>query len=54
VNAANKRDKKEFNEDEDYDNMTERKVSHLLPPRLPGGYEHIEAKTTFHGESETG
>jgi pre-mRNA-processing factor 17 len=48
-----KEDKAELDDDVDFDRMTERKISHLLPPRLPGGHQAIEAKSTFHGDSLT-
>lgn len=38
------------NEKEKYDRMVERKMSHLLPPRLEENAVPIEAKTTFHGD----
>ena len=42
----------EDNEKEKYDRMVERKMSHLLPPRLAEDAEAIEAKTIFHGSEE--
>ncbi|KAL9178700.1 hypothetical protein ACHAXT_003831 [Thalassiosira profunda] len=40
------------NEKEKFDRMVERKMSHLLPPRLAEDAEAIEAKTLFHGDEE--
>lgn len=42
----------EDNEKEKFDRMVERKMSHLLPPRLREDDEAIEPKTTFHGDEE--
>lgn len=40
------------NEKEKYDRMVERKMSHLLPPRLAEDAVAIESTTTFHGAEE--
>lgn len=40
----------EDNEKEKFDRMVERKMSHLLPPRLEENDVAMEATTTFHGE----
>jgi pre-mRNA-processing factor 17 len=40
------------NEKEKYDRMVERKMSHLLPPRLAEDAVAIEAVTTFHGDED--
>lgn len=40
------------NEKERYDRMVERKMSHLLPPRLAEDAVAIDAKTTFHGDED--
>eukprot|EP00579_Thalassiosira_antarctica_P004376 CAMPEP_0201899212 /NCGR_PEP_ID=MMETSP0902-20130614/49939_1 /ASSEMBLY_ACC=CAM_ASM_000551 /TAXON_ID=420261 /ORGANISM="Thalassiosira antarctica, Strain CCMP982" /LENGTH=666 /DNA_ID=CAMNT_0048432565 /DNA_START=44 /DNA_END=2044 /DNA_ORIENTATION=- len=42
----------EDNEKEKFDRMVERKMSHLLPPRLSENAEAMEATTTFHGAEE--
>ena len=42
----------EDNEKEKFDRMVERKVSHLLPPRLAEDAEAVEASTTFHAPEE--
>ena len=42
----------EDNEKEKFDRMVERKMSHLLPPRLTEDAEAIEATTIFHGDEE--
>jgi hypothetical protein len=37
-----------------FERLMERRIAHLLPPKMPGDTEEpIEAKTTFHGKSET-
>lgn len=40
----------EDKEKEKYDRMVERKMSHLLPPRLEENAVAMEAKSTFHGD----
>ena len=42
----------EDNEKERFDRMVERKMSHLLPPRLEENSVAMEATTTFHGGEE--
>mmetsp|Transcript_38419 Transcript_38419/g.80835 ORF Transcript_38419/g.80835 Transcript_38419/m.80835 type:complete len:673 (+) Transcript_38419:63-2081(+) len=42
----------EDNEKEKFDRMVERKMSHLLPPRLAEDSEAIDPKTTFEGDEE--
>jgi pre-mRNA-processing factor 17 len=42
-----------FDEEVDFDRMVERKVSHLLPPRLASGHEQMPATSKFHGKEET-
>ncbi|KAL7528732.1 hypothetical protein ACHAXR_003460 [Thalassiosira sp. AJA248-18] len=42
----------EDNEKEKFDRMVERKMSHLLPPRLEENAVAMEPKTTFHGAEE--
>lgn len=42
----------EENEKEKFDRMVERKLSHLLPPRLKEDSEAIEPSTVFHGTEE--
>jgi len=42
----------EDNEKEKFDRMVERKMSHLLPPRLTENAVAMEATTTFHGREE--
>lgn len=42
----------EDNEKEKFDRMVERKMSHLLPPRLTEDAEAIDATTIFHGDEE--
>jgi len=42
-----------FDEDADFDRMVERKVGHLLPPRLETGHVQMAARSSFHGEAET-
>lgn len=37
-------------ERQDFDRMVERKMSHLLPPRLQGAEEIFQASSTFHGK----
>jgi pre-mRNA-processing factor 17 len=37
-------------ERQDFDRMVERKMAHLLPPRLQGAEEIFEPSTTFHGK----
>jgi len=49
------RSKKEEEEDDvpAFERVMERKMAHLLPPKMAGGDEPMEPKTTFHGDSET-
>lgn len=42
----------EDNEKEKYDRMVERKMSHLLPPRLAEDAVAIDPRTTFHGDED--
>ncbi|RHY67859.1 hypothetical protein DYB38_007227, partial [Aphanomyces astaci] len=54
--AENERKKASRNREEeadiDFDRMIERKVAHLLPPRLAAGATAIEPKTAYLGENE--
>ena len=44
----------EKEEQSGFERLMERKMAHLLPPKMAAGDdEPVEAKTTFHGESET-
>ena len=49
---AKRREAKEDNEAEQFDRMVERKMSHLLPPRMTEDQEAIEPTTKFHGGEE--
>lgn len=42
----------EGDKEPDIDRMVERKMSHLLPPRLQGEEKPVEPSTTFHGKQE--
>jgi len=48
-----RRGEREGKEAEQFDRLVERKVSHLLPPRLKEDQEAIEPTTKFHGREET-
>lgn len=46
------RNKRGYNQDEDFDRRDERKISHLLPPRHDRDTQAVEATTEFHGERQ--